>query len=325
MRTILRTAAMSTAAVLAFGVTANAQETLQFAHVYSEGEPYHQWAEWAADEIAERTDGRYAIEVFPSSQLGSEAQISEGMALGTIDMGYLGALFASNSYGPIAIAEAPYMLRDFDHWQAYVDSDLFEDHVEGYHGATGHMPVAATYYGARHVTSNIPINEPADMEGLRIRVPDAPLYTMFPRAVGASPTPIAFAEVYLSLQQGVVDAQENPLPTIYAQGFYEVQDYINLTGHIRNLLLTTISGNTWNSLSEEDQQIFAEVFAEAAASATQDVLGLEASLVSDFEEMGINVNEVDVEPFMDALRPLLLGDDATWSEEDFERMQALGQ
>ena len=104
----------------------------------------------------------------------------------------------------------------------------------------GHKVLAITYYGERHVTSNKAINKPEDMKGVKIRVPDAPLYTMFPRAVGANPTPIAFAEVYLALQNGTVDAQENPLPTIDAKKFYEVQKFIVLTGHITDALLSIV-------------------------------------------------------------------------------------
>jgi tripartite ATP-independent transporter DctP family solute receptor len=320
---------LTAASVLAVGVALHApalqaQEVLQFAHVYEANEPYHTWAEWAAEQIEERTDGRYTIEVFPASQLGSEAEINEGLALGTVDIIYSGALFSSRSFGPIAISEAPYMLDDFEHWQAYIDSDLFQDHIAGYRDATGHEVLAGTYYGERHVTANRRVEQPEDMEGLRIRVPDAPLYTLFPRVTGAAPTPIAFAEVYLALQQGVVDAQENPLPTIHAKSFYEVQDYINLTGHITNTLLTVVSGPVWNGLSEEDREIFAEVLKEAAANCTEEVHRLEAELRQTFEEMdGTEVVEVDRQPFMDILKEHHLGDAATWTEEDYERLQAL--
>lgn len=310
----------------ALALPAASQTVLQFGHVYTSGEPFHQWAEWAAEQIEERTEGRYSVEVFSDSQLGSESQLSEGLTLGTVDMAYLGALFASRSYGPIAIAEAPYMLRDMDHWEAYFTSDLFEEHKEGFSEATGHQVLAPTYYGARHVTSNTRIETPEDMQGLRIRVPDAPLYTLFPRAVGASPTPIAFAEVYLALQQGVVGAQENPLPTILAQRFYEVQQYISLTGHIRNSLLTVASGAVWDGMSEEDQEIFRDAFSEAALKASQDIRDSEAALVQEFRDMdGTEIIEVDVSRFLEVVQPHLTGDDATWSDEDFERIQALGQ
>src|SRR3979490_3503628 len=102
------------------------------------------------------------------------------------------------------------------------------------------------------------------MKGVKIRVPDAPLYTMCPRAVGATPAPSAFAEVYLALQNGTVDAQENPLPTIDAKKFYEVQSHINLTAHITDALLTIIGGPLWSRLSGSDRKTFAAVYKEAA-------------------------------------------------------------
>jgi len=321
---IMRTAmiAAATAGAL-FAGTASAQEALKFAHVYEASDPYHEWALWAADEIEARTDGRYTMEVFPASSLGKEVDINEGLTLGTVDAIYTGNLFAGRSFGPIAIAGAPFMFRDYDHWEAYTQSDLFEEMSAGYRDVTGHEILAMTYYGQRHVTSNVEISEPADMEGLKIRVPNAPLYQMFPKAVDANPTPIAFAEVYLALQQGVVDAQENPLPTIQAKKFHEVQDYINLTGHITDSLLTIVSGNRWGQLSDEDKEIFADVFAEAAANCTQAIRDKEAELASWFEEQGTTVNEVDRGPFREATVALHNGPDATWSQEIYDRLQAI--
>ena len=124
--------------------------------------------------------------------------------------------------------------------------------MTGYTGATGDDIAGLVYYGQRHVTSNAEINTPADMDGMKIRVPNASLYKMFPEAVGANATPMAFSEVYLALQQGVVDAQENPLPTIQFKKFHEVQDHITLTGHITDALLTIVAGRLSDSMSEED-------------------------------------------------------------------------
>lgn len=300
-------------------------ESLNFAHVYETSEPYHEWALWAADEIEERTEGRYEIEVHPASSLGKEEDINEGLTLGTVDIIYTGSQFAGRSYGPIGIAGAPYMFRDFDHWQAYAESDLFQEIAQGYQDETGNVPVALNYYGERHVTSNEAINAPEDMEGLKIRTPNAPMYMMFPEAVGANPSPIAFSEVYLALQQGVVDAQENPLPTIRAKAFYEVQDYINLTGHITDSLITIIGGPLWDRLSEEDQEIFREVYMEAGKKITEDIQQQEQELVAWFEEQGVTVNEVDREPFREAVIPEHNGEDATWDQETYDRLQEIGQ
>src|SRR5260221_4685493 len=232
-------------AIAAAAPLAMAQTKLKWAHVYETSEPYHTAAVWAAGEIKKRTNGRYDVEVFPASSLGKETDINQGLTLGTVDIIYRGQLFTGRTYGPLAIGGAPFMFRDFDHWKKYSTSPLFAELAEGYRQKSGgNKVVAITYYGERQVTSNKPINKPEDMQGLKIRVPDAPLYTMFPRAVGANPTPIAFAQVYLALQNGTVDAQENPLPTIDANKFYEVQKYIVLTGHITDALLTIVCGPT---------------------------------------------------------------------------------
>ncbi|TMG69767.1 MAG: ABC transporter substrate-binding protein, partial [Betaproteobacteria bacterium] len=199
-----------------------AQQKLKFAHVYETSEPYHTWALWAAGEIAKRTGNRYTMDVFPASSLGNETQINQSLSLGTVDVIYTGQAFAARTYPPLGIGGAPYMFRDFDHWKKYSESAVLHDLEEAYYKKGGNKPIAAVYYGVRHTTANKPIVRPEDMKGLKLRVPDAPLYIMYPKVVGANATPIAFAEVYLALQNGTVDAQENPLPTIFAKKFYEV-------------------------------------------------------------------------------------------------------
>ena len=312
------------AALALAGGLAQAQTKLKFAHVYETSEPYHTQALWAAGEIAKRTNNRYTVEVFPASTLGKETDINQGLTLGTVDIIYTGQLFAARNFGPIAIGGAPYMFRDFDHWKAFAASPLFAELSEGYRTKSGgNKVVAITYYGERHVTSNKPISKPEDMKALKIRVPDAPLYTMFPRAVGANPTPIAFAEVYLALQNGTVDAQENPLPTIEAKKFYEVQKYIVLTGHLTDALLTIIGGPTWNKLSDADKKVFEAVLKEAAARATTQIVEAEQKLVADFAKRGKEVVKVDRKPFRDATVKLHMGPDATWDKATYDKLQAL--
>ncbi|MEP6609524.1 MAG: sialic acid TRAP transporter substrate-binding protein SiaP [Burkholderiaceae bacterium] len=309
--------------VIALG-TAHAQTKLKWAHVYETSEPYHTAAVWAAGEIAKRTNNRYTIDVFPASTLGKETDINQGLTLGTVDIIYTGQLFAGRTFGPLAIGGAPFMFRDFNHWKAFSTSPLFGELAEGYRQKSGgHKVLAITYYGERHVTSNKPINKPEDMKGLKIRVPDAPLYTMFPRAVGANPTPIAFAEVYLALQNGTVDAQENPLPTIDAKKFYEVQKYIVLTGHITDALLTIVSSQAWNKMSDADKAIFDAVMKEGAARATAQIIDIEKGLGAEFKKRGKEVVAVDRGPFREATMKLHNGPDATWPKDVYDRLQAI--
>ncbi|MBL8317190.1 MAG: sialic acid TRAP transporter substrate-binding protein SiaP [Burkholderiaceae bacterium] len=314
------------AAAVALGAAAPAlaQTKLKFAHVYETSEPYHKWAVWAAGEIKSRTQGRYEMEVFPASQLGKETDINQGLTLGTVDVIYTGQAFAARTHPPLAIGGAPFMFRDFDHWKKYSSSPVLQELMDGYFKKGGNRPLAVTYYGVRHTTANKAINVPADMAGLKLRVPDAPLYVMYPKVVGANATPIAFAEVYLALQSKTVDAQENPLPTIEAKKFYEVQSHINLTGHITEMLLTIVSGQTWSKLSDADKKTFETVFKEAAAKATDDIATAEIKLVDDFaSKYKKTVVKSDRVAFAKAFEKFHLGPDATWDKALYDRLQAI--
>jgi len=304
---------------------ASAQTKLRWAHVYEIAEPFHTEALWAASEIKKRSNGRFDIEVFPASQLGSESQLNEGLGAGTIDIVYVGINFAAATYKPLGISGAPYMLRDFDHWKAYRDSKLFAELAKGYEDKTRNKIVALTYYGQRHVTANKLIRVPEDMKGMRLRVPQAPLVLMFTKSVGANATPIAFSDVYNALHQGLVDGQENPLPTIMAKKFYEVQSHIVLTGHITESMVTVISGHVWNKLAPDDQKLFADTLKEAAAKATESIEASERILAGEFKKLGKTVVEPDREAFRKAAIPLhndeSLG--AGWTRAQYDELQAL--
>jgi tripartite ATP-independent transporter DctP family solute receptor len=302
---------------------ARAQTKLKWGHVYETSEPYHKWALWAADEMKKRTNGAVEIQVFPASSIGKESDINEGLALGTVDIIYTGQLFAGRAHGPLALGGAPFMFRDFGHWQAFRKSDLFKDLADGYKKKTGHDIVSMTYYGERHVTSRTLITKPEDMKGMKIRVPDAPLYRMFPEAVGANPTPIAFAEVYLALSQGVVDAQENPLTTIQAKKFHEPNKFIALTGHIADALLTIVAQPTLARLKPAERDALMAILREAAENCTADIVKNEKELVAWFRSQGVTVTEVDRAPFRAAVAPRHLGPAATWDKATYDRLQAI--
>ena len=319
----LRFLVAALAVLTAWPSAGSAQTKLKWAHVYEVAEPYHTEALWAAEEIKKRTNGRYEIAVFPASQLGNENQINEGLGLGTVDMIYTGTSFAGSIHKPLAISGAPFMLRDFDHWKAYRDSKLFRDIAKGYEDKTKHKVITLTYYGQRMVTANKEIKKPEDMKGMKLRVPPAPLFLMFTKSVGANATPIAFAEVYLALQQGTVDGQENPLPTIMAKKFYEVQSHIMLTGHITESLLTIVGSQVWAKLSDDEKKIFDEVLSQAAVKATDQIRASEQKLADEFRKLGKNVVEVDRAAFRAAALPLHNDGSGGWSQAEYDALQAL--
>ena len=156
-----------------------------------------------------------------------------------------------------------------------------------------------------------------------MRVPDVPAYLAMPRACGANTAPIAFAEVYLALQNGTVEAQENPLTTIEAKKFYEVQKNIVLTGHIVDHLNTVIAGALWKKLSEADQKIFTDVAQEAAVKATAEIRAREKELVEEFRKKGLTVTEVDRNDFRDTVLKNVTFESFGYRKADWDRIQAL--
>jgi TRAP-type C4-dicarboxylate transport system substrate-binding protein len=183
--------------------------------------------------------------------------------------------------------------------------------------------VALTYYGVRHSSTNKPFKTCAEMKGLKIRVPDAPAYLAMPRSCGANTSPIAFAEVYLALQNGTVDAQENPLTTIEAKKFFEVQKQIVLTGHIVDHLATIISKQLWAKLSDEDKKIFTAVAQEAAVRASGEIQAKEKELIETFRQKGLTITEVNKDDFKEAVMKNVTLESLGYRKADYDKIQAL--
>ena len=317
---------LAAGAVLALGLAtagvAQAQTKLKWAHVYETSEPYHTQSVWAAAEIKRRSNGKFDIEVFPASSLGKETDINQGMQLGTVDMIISGPSFAARSYPRLGIAYYPFIFRDGDHLLAYSKSDIFKEMTDEFRAKTGIQITAYTYYGARHTTSQKAFTTCEGMKGLKIRVPDVPVYTATPKACGANPTPIAFAEVYLALQNGTVDAQENPLTTIEAKKFYEVQKAIMLTGHIVDGLTTQVAPHVWTKLSDAEKAMFTDVTRQAAARASADIKKREGELVDEFKKKGLQIVNVDRKSFQDAVLKSTTLESLGYSRSDYDKIQA---
>src|SRR5690349_20595370 len=308
---------------LAAGGPASAQQKLKWAHVYETSEPFHRWSVWAAGEIEKRTSGRYHIDVFPASSLGKESDLNQGLTLGTVDMIISGLSFAARTQPTIGVGYYPYTFRDGAHLVSWAKSDAFKGLADQYRQKTGIQITAMTYYGTRHTTSNKPFNDCAGMKGLKMRVPDVPAYLALPKSCGANPTPIAFAEVYLALQNGTVDAQENPLTTIEAKKFYEVQKNIIFTGHIVDSLATQVAPHVWTKLSDADKKVFVDVTREAAANATAEIKKREGELADEFKKKGLNVHAVDKKSFQDAIMKSVTMESMGYNKADWDKIQAI--
>ena len=323
-RFALKALAAGAALALSLGTAtlAQAQTKLKWAHVYETSEAYHTQSVWAADEIKKRSNGKFDIQVFPASTLGKETDINQGLQLGTVDMIISGPSFAARSYPRFGIAYYPFIFRDGEHLLAFAKSGVFKEMVDDFRAKTGIQVTAYTYYGARHTTAQKAFTNCEGMKGIKIRVPDVPAYTATPKACGANPTPIAFAEVYLALQNGTVEAQENPLTTIEAKKFYEVQKAIMLTGHIVDGLTTQIAPHVWSKLTEAEKTMFTDVTREAAARASAEIKKREGELVEEFRKKGLQVVNVDRKTFQDAVLKNSPLESMGFTRSDFDKIQA---
>jgi TRAP-type C4-dicarboxylate transport system substrate-binding protein len=182
----------------------------------------------------------------------------------------------------------------------------------------------AWYYGTRQLTTrDRAVRVPADARGLKIRVPAVPTFLEMIRAIGATPTPMALAEVYLSLQTGVCDGQENPLPTIAAQKFYEVQRFLNLTGHIITPQICMMNAEKYNALSDADKTAVNEAFAAGGQVNDQKFRDMEGSLIADFRQRGMTIVESDRPAFQEAMAPVYPRFEETWGRGVADQLRAI--
>ncbi|AVF04346.1 MULTISPECIES: DctP family TRAP transporter solute-binding subunit [Devosia] len=271
---------------------------LKLGHTYETSHPMHIAAGHAAEQFAACTNGEHSITIYPVSQLGTENAMNEQVRFGGIDIILTGQVFASQAYPPLAIGAAPFLFNDQDHALRYMTSDVFKELWDGWNQASGAKIMSAGFFGAFNITSNTPIETPDDMKGLKVRVPDTPIYLAFPKAVGANPTPIPLHEVYLALQQGVVNASANPLHMTYATKFYEVQEYANLTGHMMEYILWVAASSTLDSLSPEHQACLQQSAEAFGIESTEAIVSQEQGLRAEMTEKNlINFVNPDIEAF----------------------------
>lgn len=228
--------------------------TLKLGHIAEPENPYGQGADHFAKLVKERTNGEVEIKVYPSSQLGNQRDLVEGLTFGTVDMTLTGTAVMGNFVPEVSIFDLPFIFRDVQHAYKALDTVGMELCKKG--ESRGMITLAIWENGVRHMTNNIrPIRKPEDMKGLKFRVMEQPVYIEMMRALGASPTPMAMSELYTALQKGVIDGQENPLAHIATKRFYEVQKFISLSGHTYAAEPLLISASAWKKLGPAQQEI----------------------------------------------------------------------
>lgn len=274
---------------------------LKLGYVQNDTDPLTLGLYELAKNVEERTNGKFKIEVYPSSQLGSTPDVMEqakaGANVGCLtDAGRL-----SDSVSSIGVLDAPYLYDTYDEGLKIVTSDLFTGWTDELDTKYGYKVISFNWYqGARHFLTNVPVETPEDLNGLRIRTTGSPVWQATVDALGAKATALAWAEVYAGLQQKVVDGAEAQHPGTYGSRLYECVDYITKTGHFQLMTGLVVSSDYFNSLPEEYQVIFMEEGLKAGEYASNIVL----DSLDELEELmiaeGITINEVDLAPWKEA-------------------------
>lgn len=271
---------------------AAADMTLKLGHLANEENIWHKACVKFGEELSALTDGRITVEIYPNESLGKEMDLINGMQLGTADMTITGE--SLQNWAPMAaLLAVPYAYKSIEHMDSIAGGEIGSQIEAQIIEKAKIRPVAYFARGPRNLTTNRPIKSPADLDGLKMRVPNVPLFVDVWKALGAQPTPMAFSEVFTSLQNGTIDAQENPLALIKSASFFEVQKHVNLTEHVRSWIYLALSEKTWSKLSEADQKAVLEAGMRAQKYERELFLADEQILVKELQDKGMTFVEVD--------------------------------
>ena len=288
-------AALVVAGVATLPVVAQSQTILRWGDVVGGSHPQVQMIDRVAAEVKAKTGGRVEIQAFAGGQIGGSRDMIEAVANGSQQLVTEGAANFGAWIPSISVVEAPYIWRDPQHLIKALNGPLLAQYNEQLVKARGMRILGAVYYGTRHVTTSTKaVNTLADMKGLKLRVPENDVFKAMAESWGARPTPMNFNELYLALKQGVVDGQENPLPTIKSGKFYEVQKYLVLSGHIMTPRLVVVNDAAWQKIAAADRKAVEDVLKAQMAWADSQIIAQEKTLVDEFKAAGVTVLQPDV-------------------------------
>jgi tripartite ATP-independent transporter DctP family solute receptor len=270
--------------------------TLKLGHLANEQDPWHKAALKFAEEVATRTKGAIEVKVFPNEQLGKETDLIKGVQLGTVDFTITGETL-QNWAPSAALLAVPYAIRDLAHLDTVVRGPVGAAISDNIEQKTGLLPLAYFPRGPRELTANRAIKTPEELDGLKLRVPNVPLFVAVWQALGAKPIPMAFSEVFTSLQNGTLDAQENPLALIKSASFYEVQKFVNRTNHVISWIYL-VGGSKKLARLPADQQAAIRAAAVVARDYERGLfLADEKNLETELKAKGMTFVEVDREAY----------------------------
>ena len=310
----------------------HAATVLKFAHNNNPGHPNHEAAVRFAEGVSSRTSGEVQVRIFPSAQLGRMNEAWTGVKIGAIEIGGgtpLGTL--ADLVPEFSLFDAPYMFRDLAHFRRVSRGAIGQTLARRLVEQAGVRVLYYSYFGVRHLTTrNTPVRTPDDVRGLKIRAVPTPILMATVEGLGGRPTPLDFAEVYQSLRSGVVDAQDNTVPSIHSMKFYEVQRYLILTGHTHAIAAAVVNERVYQALSPSARAAIEQSAIEATTHGDEVALRQEAQLLGELAKAGMTVigpeQGLDLEAFRARARAHVYPRfEARWTRSLLEQVQALGK
>ena len=279
--------------------------TLRLAHVVNEQDGFHIAATKFEELVEERTDGKVNIEIYPNASLGDERTLLEGMQIGTVDMGLITNGPVANFVEEMAVFELPFLFPSPEAAYGVLDGPIGQELLDKL-SDVNLKGLAYAERGFRNLTnSERAVNSPEDLDGLRIRVMENPVYTDTFRELGANAIPMAWTEALTAMQQGTIDGQENPVNVIHSFKLDETQNYMTLSRHTYAPAIFVMGMPAWNQLPEQAQTVLKAAAQEAAEHERQVNADMEADQLAALREAGMEINETpDMEAFQSAVAPV---------------------
>ncbi|MFC3569131.1 TRAP transporter substrate-binding protein [Paracoccus simplex] len=316
-------AAALTGAIL---VTPAFGQEIKIGYALAEDSHYGAGAKAFEASLKESLGDQFSFRHFPSSGLGGEREVIEGLQLGTVEMTIASDGTLTNFVPEVGVLGVPFLLRDKDHARKVLDGEIGQEMLAKFEPAGLHA-LAWGEQGFRHITSNRgAVETPADLDGLKIRTMENPVHIEAFRALGAAPTPMAWPEVIGALEQGAIDGQENPLSVIVSAKLNEVQKFLTLDGHVYSSTVILVSPTLWNGLDDAQKAAFDKAAKDAVAAMRGYVDDVDASGVAAMKEAGMQVNELSPEQkaaFRAALAEPYKQYEAQFGKELMDRIQAV--
>lgn len=307
-----------------------AVKRMKIAHGLPTNHPVHAGIEHFAERVSVYSGGQLKFDVFPNGQLGSETQTLEQMQSGTLDAAKVGGA-TLGSFVPVAkVFSLPYLFRDTEHYWSVLNGEVGQELLDilatnGAGNPSGFRGLSYFDAGSRNFYAKKPITKPSDLVGLKIRVMNDPVAIDTMKAMGASPTPISWGELYTALQQGVVDGAENNPPSYVSSRHFEICKEFSFDHHSRIPDVLIISEKTWASLSDEEQEWLRQAAADASVFQRDAWAAGVAEALEQMEAQGVTVHEVDPQPFMDATESVRAKYAEGAVKEHMEQIQAVSK